>query len=213
MTYIDITRPLHPDIAVWPGDTPVSLQHVMRLAAGDSVNLSSITMSLHAGTHVDAPLHFDANGESSTDFANSYCTEIFCGAARVIHLPNLNGRQITIEDLETASGYPAARLLIRTDVWPLDAPFPDSIPVIAPDVPLYLKSCGVLLLGLDLPSVDALDSKTLENHHALHAAGITILESLSLSRADGGLYEMIALPLPIIGADAAPVRAVLQELI
>ena len=80
----------------------------------------------------------------------------------------------------------------------------------SPDVPEHLRRCGIVLLGLDVPSVDAIDSKDLANHHALHARGIHILESLNLRDVPPGRYELIALPLRLVGADASPVRAVLR---
>jgi arylformamidase len=212
MAFIDITRPLHPGLAVWPGDTPMSVRQILCLKDGDSVNLGTLTMSLHAGTHVDAPRHFTDIGDSSDIFAEQLSPELFCGPALLVHVQDAACRPITVEDLAAVKQHRLPRLLIRTDGWPLDAPFPEAIPTLAPDVPLFLKECGVRLLGLDVPSVDAIDSKTLDIHHALHAAEITFIESLTLADAAGGVYELIALPLPIKGADAAPVRALLKEL-
>ena len=89
--------------------------------------------------------------------------------------------------------------------------FPETIPTLSADVPEYLRRCGIVLLGLDIPSVDSIDSKTLDIHHALHARGIHILESLYLKDVPAGLFELIALPLRLVGADASPVRAILRS--
>ena len=104
----------------------------------------------------------------------------------------------------------AQRVLLRTDAWTDITRFPEQIPVIAPDVPAYLQARGVVLLGVDVPSVDPIDSKDLANHYALAACGIRILESLRLVDVPAGDYELTALPLKLVGADGASVRAVLR---
>src|SRR5204862_7637439 len=96
-----------------------------------------------------------------------------------------------------------------TGVWPDNSVFPKRIPVVAPDVPDWLQAQKVCLIGLDLPSVDRIDAKILQNHHALAHCGIVIVESLDLSGIEAGTYNFAALPLKIAGGDAAPVRAVL----
>ena len=103
------------------------------------------------------------------------------------------------------------RLLLRTDGWLDHSSFPESIPVLSESVPAYLKQQGVILVGLDVPSVDQIDSKDLPIHHALGSFGIAILESVELRRVDPGVYELIALPLKLEGADGSPVRAILRE--
>jgi arylformamidase len=120
-------------------------------------------------------------------------------------------RQITIADLEPCSDIlrSAPRLLLKTGVWKDSSVFPDWIPVMAPDVPAWLRARQVKLIGLDLPSVDPIDAKKLVNHHALAAAGIAIVESLDLSEVGAGTYHFSALPLRISGGDAGPVRAIL----
>jgi arylformamidase len=101
------------------------------------------------------------------------------------------------------------RLLLRTGAWADHSRFPERVPTIACDVPAFLRSRGIKLLGIDVPSVDTIESKDLPNHHALARCGIHILESLDLSGVEPGLYQLSALPLRLVGADAAPVRAVL----
>ena len=118
---------------------------------------------------------------------------------------------IISEDLKPHAEDIAAtsRLLIKTGRWSDSTVFPDQIPVIAADVPAWLQKNGVTLLGLDLPSMDEIDSKSLQNHHALAGAGIAIVESLDLTDVAAGIYNFAALPLKIAGGDGAPMRAIL----
>ena len=206
MKFIDITRPLDAELAPWPGDATFDYRLVSRLAEGASVNLGRVTTSVHSGTHADAFFHFDDAGLTMEKFA----PERYLGPAAVVDLTAKfagSSGEITIADL--ADSAPAPRLLLKTGAWPDSTKFPRAIPVLARGVAEWMQSQGVKLLGLDLPSVDAIDSKDLRNHHALHAADIAILEGLDLSGAEAGLYSLAALPLKIIGGDGAPVRAVL----
>ena len=204
MTLYDITLPLHDKIAVWPGDVPFRLERSLSIANGDPINLSSITLSVHAGTHMDAPFHFNAEGKQSDSFDLSVCV----GRALVIDVAGQD--EITRTELARLEIERVERLLLKTGGWPKDAPFPHEVPTLALDVPEFLQSYGVKLLGLDLPSVDRIRSKQLPIHNALMRRGITILESLYLAETPEGLYELIALPISIVGADGAPVRAILR---
>jgi arylformamidase len=200
----DISLPVDARTAVWPGDTPFHLQWNCRLEEGESVNLSTVTLSVHTGSHADAPLHFDPRGAGIGELDLSP----YLGLARLV---DVSGRQtIEIADLEHLDLARAPRLLLRTGAWPDPSRFPEQIPVMAPDVPDWLGDRGVVLLGLDVPSVDTLDSRDLPNHHALNRRGIRILESLRLDGVPEGEYELIALPLRLAGADGSPVRAVLR---
>jgi arylformamidase len=173
---------------------------------GATVNLSEIRLSVHTGTHIDAPYHFKDSGKSVADLP----IVPFFGPARVL---DMRGHaHINKSDLEghAVSGTP--RLLFRTDAWTDKMQFPLRVPTLAEDVPALLAQEGVILVGVDVPSVDAIDSKDLPIHHALAAHGIHILESLDLSGVPEGVYELAALPLRIVGADGAPVRAILREI-
>jgi arylformamidase len=204
MKIYDITLPLHAGIAVWPGDVPFCLNSNLSIASGSPVNLGSITLTVHAGTHMDAPFHVDADGATAEAFDLTVCI----GPAMVI---DVSGRsEITCRDLASIERERIPRILLKTGAWNDSSTFPDEVPTIAPDVPAYLYKCGVTLLGLDVPSVDKVDSKDLPIHKELIRYGITILESLYLAETPEGLYELTALPLKIVGADGAPVRAVLK---
>jgi len=208
----DISRTLSKDLAEWPGDEPCCFRLTREKAKGESVNLGALSMSVHNGTHADARFHFDTRGES----IEKARLETYLGRATVVDLLQgfLDSKEkhlITIEDLRPFAEAIAAtsRLLVKTGRWSDSAVFPDKIPVIAADVPAWLQKNGVKLLGLDLPSVDEIDSKSLQNHHALAHADIAIVESLDLSDVATGIYQFAALPLKIAGGDGGPVRAVL----
>ena len=208
----DISRTLSDDLAEWPSDEPFHFRLSKTLGEGQSVNLGAISMSVHDGTHADAQFHFDGNGES----IEKASLEIYLGRAVVVDLTGAFSQSkekhlITIEDLQPHAEEIAetSRLLIKTGRWNNSAVFPDQIPVIAADIALWLQKNGVKLLGLDLPSVDEIDSKSLQNHHALAGADIAIVESLDLSRVGSGIYNLAALPLKIAAGDGAPMRAVL----
>jgi arylformamidase len=208
----DISRTLSNDLAEWPGDEPCRFRSTRQKAKGESVNLGAISMSVHNGTHADARFHFDTNGES----IEKAPLETYLGRATVVDLAQAfldlkEKHLITIEDLRPSAEAIAAtsRVLVKTGRWSDSTVFPNQIPVIAADVPAWLQKNGVKLLGMDLPSVDEIDSKSLQNHHALAHAGIAIVESLDLNDVASGIYQFAALPLKIAGGDGAPMRAIL----
>ena len=201
----DITLSLHDGLPCWPGDTPFRFALPWSKLDGASVNVGQVSTTVHIGTHVDAPFHFDDRGATIERLA----LDPFLGPVRVI---DVRGRPIIrVEDLARFDLSATPRILLRTDGWPDHSRFPDSIAVLEESVPDYLREQGVTLLGLDVPSVDQIDSKDLPIHHALGSRGIMILESVDLTRVEPGVYELIALPLKIVGADGSPVRAILRE--
>lgn len=216
MRIFDISRTLSNNLAPWPGDTPFHFELKWKMAEGATVNVGAMSMGVHNGTHADATFHFDSSGET----IDRMPLEIYVGEAVVVDLTKIFGgakegldrsRQITAADLESSSAAleRAPRLLLKTGVWKDSTVFPDWIPVIAPDVPEWLGKRRVKMIGLDLPSVDAIEAKKLANHYALGAAGIAIVESLDLSEVEAGIYYFVALPLKIVGGDGGPVRAIL----
>jgi arylformamidase len=211
MKIFDISCTLFDGLAPWPGDTAFHFQLKWKMAEGATVNVGAVTMGVHNGSHADAPFHFQQGAATIEQMP----LEIYLGDAVVVDLSRKfetdRTQQITIADIESSAEALAAapRLLLRTGVWKDSKVFPEWIPVIAADVAGWLAKQKVRLLGLDLPSVDTIEAKTLVNHHALAAAGIAIVESLDLSEVEPGTYRFSALPLPISGGDAAPVRAIL----
>ncbi|MEM8873288.1 MAG: cyclase family protein [Planctomycetota bacterium] len=179
MPLIDITRPLSAGTAAWPGDTPTTLTRNAALADGASVNLSSITASVHNATHVDAPLHYDDAGCG----IEGLDLDLYLGECEVVDV--VGHDPILPEHLPIDL---PPRVLLKTGGWPESGTFPN-----------------------DVPSVDKPTSKTLPIHHAIHAAGLRILESFDLANVEAGRYELIALPILIPGSDGAFVRAVLRH--
>ena len=159
---------------------------------------------MHTGTHADAPFHFDSGAPRMEQLD----VNIFIGDAYVADCTGV--REIGPEHMEGIDFQGAPRLLLKT-VPSISETFPMVIPVIKPELASYLKKRGVFLLGVDNPSVDSIDSKQVAAHHALYQNGITIVEGLVLEQVNPGLYDFIALPLKVEGADGAPVRAVIRK--
>jgi len=179
----------------------------MTLAAGGSVNLSAITTSPHVGTHADAPLHVHDGWLASHDLPLG----AFAGRAIVCSVDS-SLDAITPRDLPTlpASG-PVERLLLRTQCSVAGGTFPDRWPVLSVETVRVLLVRGLVLLGVDTPSVDGRHSKSLDVHKALFQGGAFNLENLDLRSIEDGEYELVAYPLLLQDLDAAPVRAVLRE--
>jgi arylformamidase len=202
---IDVSRPLAATTACWPGDVPFTYRLGWRIRDGASVNVGVVETSIHAGTHCDAPYHFDEAGAA----VDQLSLEPFFGPAWIV---DTRGCQRWVDRLKNLNFENTPRILFRTDGW-LDASrFPTHIPVMESILPAWLGQRGVVLIGVDVPSVDPLESKTLDNHHALARAGIVFIEGLWLSDLCEGRFELIALPLKIVGGDGAPVRAAIRAI-
>lgn len=176
------------------------------MSEGASVNVSAISMSPHVGTHADAPFHVRDGWPASDTLA----LDAFVGPAVVIGVEQAEG---PVGPSVLAARLPSRveRLLLRTGRTIAGGTFPASWPALTPAGASWLLARGLRLLGVDAPSVDDRESKTLPTHHALFEGGASILENLDLRGVSDGRYELIALPLRIEGLDAAPVRAVLVE--
>lgn len=209
MKCYDVSRFLQNTLAPWPGDTPFEFHLTGKIAEGFVVNVGAFSQGTHNGSHADAPLHYLTEGTP----INELPLDLFMGPAVLVDVSQA-GWIIGREHLAHAEKdfARAPRLVLKTGGWPDSTHFPEQIPTLAPDVPAWLGAAGIRLIALDVPSVDAIDSKTLPVHHALALENICIIESLDLSQVPEGVYELIALPLKITGGDASPVRAVLREL-
>lgn len=202
----DISRTLSPDLAVWPGDMPFSFTHSLRLRDGAAVNLTTLTLSAHTGSHIDAPYHVVDENIHPADLP----LEPYIGPAHVVTIDRRQGG-IVPDDFAGRDLAGMQRLLIHT--WVSDLPddrWPDGFPYPTVELADWLAERGVRLLGLDSPSVDQQDSQTLPCHHRLYAHGIANLENVRLSGVPDGVYELIALPLKIAGICGCPVRAILR---
>ena len=207
MALHDISVTLRKGTPEWPGDTPYDCGWSWRIAEGASVNVSAISGSPHVGTHADAPLHV-RDGWAGSD---QLPVEAFVGMARVVHVGS-NATAIDVADLGLPSGgEPVERLLLRTDRTIAEGAFPEHWPALTAPAINALLARGVRLVGVDCPSVDERESRTLANHHQLFSGGCSILENLDLRDVAAGRYELLAQPLKLEGLDAAPVRALLRD--
>ncbi len=207
--FIDISRPLHTGAPNWPGDLPTDFRLGMRIAEGKPCNLGQLRLSVHNGTHADAPFHYNDQGLKIDELP----PDLFIGPARVIDARGHAAFTVQLFDgINPAELAATPRVLFRTDVWLDRDTFPTQWPLLAPGLPRWLADHGVRLIGLDLPSVDPLTNTDMAIHHQLDAANVLIIESLDLREVPAGVYELIALPLKLRGADGSPVRAVLRML-
>lgn len=203
----DISPPVHAASPVFPGDTAYSQQWCATIGPGCPVNVSAITLSPHVGAHADAPLHYDAQGA-----AIGYVSlDAFLGPCRVIHAIGC-GPLIEWHHIEHAvdDALPP-RVLVRTYAT-APTQWDGQLTAYAPDTIERLAERGVVLIGIDTASIDPADSKTLDSHQVIRRRGLRVLENLVLDEVPEGDYELIALPLKLITADASPVRAVLRAL-
>ncbi|NWO13177.1 arylformamidase [Virgibacillus sp.] len=205
--WIDISQPLSNQIAHWPGDTPFQYQLTASMEETNSVNIGNIQTSLHIGTHIDAPYHFSKNGKT----VDQLPLEPYIGKAVVLDVSRTDIiNAAVLSQMNWSSDI--KRVLLHTSLPNNPTRFPETLPYLDPDIAPFLQEKGVVLLGVDMPSVDAPDSKDLATHHALNKHGILILENLLLDTVPIGEYELIALPLAIQGADGSPVRAVIRPI-
>ena len=199
---IDLSPPLTDRIAVWPGDVPFERDVTSH---PDGTTFSSIRTTLHVGSHADAPLHME-RGAAAID---AVPLETWIGPCQVVEAHVRPRGRVRLEDLVEPPGAP--RLLVKTGTFHdrerFSGDFAGLDPSLAPD----LAARGVVLVGIDTPSVDPYEDEAFSAHRALVRAGIAWLEGLVLAHVAPGLYDLVALPLRIEGGDASPVRAVLVE--
>jgi arylformamidase len=203
----DISPPVDAGSPLFPGDTPYRQEWAAQIGPGCPVNVSAITLSAHVGAHADAPLHYDAQGQA----AGALSLAPYLGPCRVVHALDA-GALVRMTDLSQALENLPPRLLVRTcRRFPLTQ-FDDQLTAFDPDTLAQLADLGVQLVGIDSASIDPADSKTLPSHQVIRQRGLRVLENLFLDDVPEGDYELIALPLKLMTADASPVRAVLREL-
>jgi arylformamidase len=206
--WIDISVPLRTGMVHWPGDAGVRIERTLAIERGDSMNLSTVSMCLHSGTHMDAPLHFLA-GAPGLDRMPLTAT---VGPARVIELPA--ALSIGRAELEPHAIRPGERILLKTTnshrCWSTDDFIADFVPV-SPDGARHLVERGIQALGIDYLSIGAPGPEGEQTHRILMTAGIWIIEGLDLSALAPGDYELICLPLKVLDADGAPARAILRR--
>ena len=203
----DISQPLHAAVPVWPGEPAFALHSHAVIGEGCPVNVGGMCTPLHAGTHGAAPLHYAKAGASTADCALG----AYIGPCVLLDMRHARGR-VEIADVDWTAIEGAERVLLRTyEHFPHDR-WDSDFTAIANDVIARLGAMGVRLIGTDAASLDPEQSKTLDAHQAVKAADMRILEGLVLDDVPSGRYELVALPLRIVGADASPVRAILREI-
>jgi arylformamidase len=203
----DISPPVHEGAPVFPGDTPYRQRWAATIGPGCPVNVSEITLSPHVGAHADAPLHYDPAGATIGDVGLAP----YLGPCRVIHAI-ARGPLVEWEHIAHAAAGLPPRVLVRTyERAPVDR-WDGQLAAFAPATIERLAAMGVKLIGIDTASIDPAESKTLDSHQAIRRLGLRVLENLVLDEVPEGDYELIALPLKLVSADASPVRAVLREL-
>ena len=201
----DISPPLFNGSPVFPGDTPYRQRWAATIGPGCPVNVSEITLSPHAGAHADGPLHY-ADGAAPI---GAVPLDAFLGPCRVVHCIGV-GPLVLPEHLARVEAGLPARVLVRTNVQaPVDRWVDDST-AFAPETLEWLAQRGVRLVGIDTASVDPAASKTLDAHQVLLRRDLRVLENLVLDEVAEGDYELLALPLRLVEADAGAVRGVLR---
>jgi arylformamidase len=203
----DVTRPLVAGFPVWPGDSPCRIEWKARLGPGVIYNQSALSMSPHTGTHADGPFHLLEDGL----MIGAAPLDAYLGPARVVDATGRAALDAAWAAEVLAASAPE-RLLVRVGAWTDPAVFPTRFAALDGESAQMLVDAGVRLFGTDAPSPDPFDSPDLPAHHVLLGAGRGILENVMLDGVPPGEYELIALPLKLMEAEASPVRAVLRGL-
>ena len=203
---IDISVPIYSGMPFYPGDPGAEVRPSRLISEGAVANISELRLGSHTGTHVDAPNHFEAGGET----VDNLPLEMLVGPARVVDLSGA-GASISREHLERAEIEGVKRLLVKTGnsaLWSTSE-FSKDYVSFAEDAAVYLVELGVGLVGIDYLSVERFKSDTFGVHHTLLGAGVILLEGIDLGLVAAGDYELVCLPLKIRGGDGAPARAIL----
>jgi len=206
--WIDVSLTLKTDVMHWPGDPPVLIERVRDMNAGDTVNLTKITMGAHSGTHIDAPRHFIKSGKG----ADRISLDALIGPARVIGISARNA--IRKEDLARHRIKKGERILLRTrnstkKIFYKDA-FTEDFVYLDKTAAEFLVERGIRTIGVDYLSVGGYKKDGHDVHKTLLGAGILVIEGLDLSPILPGRYDMICLPVKILDSDGAPARVVVK---
>lgn len=199
----DISPPITPRLAVWPGDTPPSREVLCDMARGDNITLSTLRSTVHLGAHADGPNHY---GKDADDIS-ARKLDLYLGPCQVVRVEAKRRERVSME-VEVR----AERFLLATGTYPNFEGFNEDFAAYDPAFIESLHARGVRLIGIDTPSIDLFDSKDLPSHKMILKHDLAILEGLDLKHVPEGIYELIALPLKLVGFDASPVRAIIRSL-
>jgi len=203
---IDISPLISPRIGVWTGDTPFSHEYLCTIKEGSNLDLSYMKTTMHLGAHADAPSHYIHPGEGIAERSLAY----YYGPVQVVHVDISRGERILPKHMSCEPQ--AERILFCTRSFPDPDIFTTDFCALSPELIHHLAERGVILVGIDTPSIDPYSSKSLESHQAVAKYDLAVLEGLILEHVPEGCYCLMAFPLKIEGADAAPVRAILRKL-
>jgi arylformamidase len=203
--WFDVSVPLRDGLLPWPGDPPFRRKRVYDLERGDVCTFSTLSMSAHAGTHVDAPLHYVRHGRP----VDRWPPDATVGPARIISIRN--PRTIEVDELQPQRIRKGERLLFKTrnSARNRSGRFFKDYVALSPEAGRYLASRRLRAVGIDGPSIGPFEHGA-ETHRILLGAGIWIVEWLDLRRIPAGPCDLICLPLRIVGGDGAPARAILS---
>ena len=207
MAIYDISVPIREQMPTWPSDPGVKIRLAMSMARGDGVNVTSLAMGAHTGTHFDAPFHFVPGGKT----VDQLDPEALMGTCRVFEIPTED--EIDVTHLRGLRIKGVTRALFKTansKLWATRDDFYEDFVYLTPTAAKFLVEMQVKLVGVDYLSVEGYHAQGAPAHLALLGAGVIILEGLNLADVPPGDYELIALPLKIAGADGAPARALLR---
>jgi arylformamidase len=205
--WMDISVPLRSGMVHWPDNPPVDIERAMDINRGDVCNVSKMSLGVHTGTHMDAPIHFLANGIGIDQMPLTAAV----GRARVIEIAD----PVSIKpgELVAHSIQRGERILFKTlnspRCWQTDD-FVEDFVYVSHEAAAYLATIGAQTVGVDYLSVGGAQIDGPQTHQALLEAGIWIIEGLNLAQAQPGIYDLICLPLRIVGGDGAPARAMLR---
>jgi arylformamidase len=202
----DISPPISERLQVWPGDTPPRREILCDISRGDNITLSTLHATVHLGAHADAPSHYGQTASAMHERSLEY----YLGPCQVMRISVAPASPITPDMLSNPINAP--RLLLATGTFPDPERFNQDFAALTPELIDFLHHQGVILVGIDTPSVDLFDSKDLPAHKMCLRHDMAILEGLMLRDVPDGRYELIALPLKLVGFDASPVRAILRTL-
>ena len=200
----DISPPITPSLWVWPGDTPPSREVLLDMEKGDGLTLSALHATAHLGAHIDAASHYGRNAPTIDQRGLDY----YLGPCQVIRVAA--GRGACLGPAHLRTNVEAPRVLLATGTFPDHTRFNEDFAALSPDLVDVLRERGVKLVGIDTPSVDPFKSEDYPAHKRFLANDMAILEGIVLTDVPEGLYELIALPLRLVGFDASPVRAILR---
>jgi arylformamidase len=202
----DLTPPVSERLQVWPGDTPPSREVLCDMRRGANLTLSTLHATVHLGAHADAPSHYGRDAPA----IDGRSLDDYLGPCQVVRVPVERGSCLTPAALRVPVTAP--RLLFATGTFPDPERFNEDFAALTPELVEALHHQGVKLVGIDTPSVDPFTSKELHVHKMFLKHDMAILEGLVLEAVPEGIYELIALPLRLVGFDASPVRAILRSL-